>query len=52
MESTPEPMDAQTVGYRTSPLPLKVTVNEQICVSGLNGIANTFKVVIDNQQGK
>ena len=53
MESTAEPMDAQPVGYRTSPpTPLKVTVNEQICVSGLNGVANTFKVTIDNQQGK
>ena len=52
MESTAEPMDAQSVGYRTSPTPLKVTVNEQICVSGLNGVANTFKVAIDNQQGK
>ena len=53
MESTAEPMDAQPVGYRTSPpTPLKVTVNEQICVSGLNGVANTFKVAIDNQQGK
>ena len=58
MEATTAPtatigVTGSAAAYRSSPpTPLKVTVNEQICVSGLNGVANTFKVAIDNQQGK
>ena len=32
--------------------PLLVTVLEQHCVSGLNGVANTFKVLIEHKSGR
>ena len=31
--------------------PLEVTVHEQYCVSGINGIANTFRLLIEYKSG-
>lgn len=48
-EINPQRDELQVVEAST---PLLVTVLEQYCVSGLNGVANTFKVLIEHKSGR
>ena len=48
LEINPQRDELQVVETNS---PLLVTVLEQYCVSGLNGVANTFKVLVEHKSG-